>query len=165
MLRVKWLAILVVGLACAGCGKVQRTMSVTSDPPGALVYMNDQEMGRTPITRDFTWYGTYDVTLRKEGYQTLKTKAEVIAPAWQWPPFDFLADLSPARLKDKHELHFTMQPESPTPSNDEMLGRAEQMRVQLESSQFTINPATRPTTKPATTQSTQPATTQSTTQQ
>jgi hypothetical protein len=147
MFRAKW-ACIFVAILCTGCGKVQRTLSINSDPPGAILVMNDQEVGRTPVTRDFTWYGWYDVTLRKEGYKTLKTKAEVIAPAWQWPPFDLAAEFSPARLKDRHQLSFKLQPEDEPPTNDEMLGRAEQMRVELESSQFTRNPSTRPVTQP-----------------
>ena len=147
-------------LICGGCAKVQRTISINSDPPGAVLIMNDQEVGRTPITRDFIWYGWYDVVLRKEGYKTLKTRAKVIAPPWQWPPFDLAAEFSPARLKDRHKLMFTLEPEEEVPSNDEMLGRADQMRAQLESSQFTRNPSTRAVTQPWTTG---PATTQATT--
>jgi hypothetical protein len=164
MLRATWLGIALCAILCVGCAKVQRTLSINSDPPGALVFMNDQEVGRTPVTRDFIWYGWYDLVLRKEGYKTMKTRAEVIAPPWQWPPFDFAAEFSPARLKDRHQLLYKLEPEEFPPSNDEMLGRAEQMRVQLESSPNTRNPATRPATQPATTQSTQPATTQSTTE-
>ena len=85
--------------------------------------MNDQEVGRTPVTRDFIWYGWYDLVIRKEGYQTLKTRARIIAPAWQWPPFDLIADFSPARLKDKHDLFYKLEPAGPPPSIDEMLGR------------------------------------------
>jgi len=158
MCPVKWVGILVAVVTCAGCGRVQRTMSINSEPPGAILVMNDQEVGRTPVTRDFNWYGWYDVILRKEGYKTLKTRAEIIAPVWQWVPFDLLADMSPARLKDRHQLSFKLEPETEPPSIDDMLGRAEQMRIQLESSQYTKNPSTRPATQPATTQSTtQPA--------
>jgi len=173
MLRATCASVLFLVLLCGGCAKVQRTVSINSDPPGAILIMNDQEVGRTPVTRDFIWYGWYDVVLRKEGYKTLKTRAKVIAPAWQWPPFDLLAEFSPARLKDKHKLMFVLEPEEPPPSNDEMLGRAEQMRLQLQSSQYTRNPSTRPvtmpattqwTTGPATTQATQPSTTQSSTE-
>ena len=31
-------------------GCVQRTITVNSDPQGALVYLNDIEIGRTPVT-------------------------------------------------------------------------------------------------------------------
>src|SRR5688500_8891874 len=58
------LLFLVLTVAVAGCG-VQRSLTVQSEPPGALVYLNGLEVGRTPVTRDFTWYGVYDVELRK----------------------------------------------------------------------------------------------------
>ncbi len=66
--RSKRFAILCFVLFGSGC--VQRQLTVTTDPPGTLVHLNGQEFGRTPVTRDFTWYGTYDVELRKEGYET-----------------------------------------------------------------------------------------------
>ena len=68
-------------------GCVQREMNVQSNPPGAVVYLNDREMGRTPFTKQFLWYGNYDVVLRKEGYQTLKTNAEITAPFWAMGAF------------------------------------------------------------------------------
>jgi hypothetical protein len=159
MLRVSLLGILGTIFLIAGCAKVQRTVSIDSEPPGAIITLNDQEVGRTPMTRDFIWYGTYDLQLRLEGYETKKTKCKVIAPWWQWPPIDLFAELFPARLKDKHHYSYALQPLQPPPSADEMLGRAEQMRLQLQSSRYTKNPATRPVTEP----STGPATTQPTT--
>jgi len=137
-------------------GCVRRTLNVTSEPPGALVYLNDQEVGRTPLKRDFTWYGTYDVAVRKDGFETLKTKSRVIAPWWQWPPFDLVAELLPLRLHDQKNLHYAMTTQNPTPGDDEMLGRAEQMRVELESSDNTRKPLM-PATAPADPPTTQPS--------
>src|SRR4051812_4161464 len=71
-------------LLCLAGGCVERELVVESAPDGALVYMNDQEVGRTPIRRDFQWYGTYDVVVRKEGYETLRAQTPVIAPPWLW---------------------------------------------------------------------------------
>jgi hypothetical protein len=137
----------VVSLLLSGC--VRRTLHVTSDPPGALVYLNDQEVGRTPLEKDFTWYGTYDAVVRKDGYDTLKTRSKVIAPWWQWPPFDLVAELLPLRLHNEKNLHYTLTASGVAPSDDEMLGRAEQMRIQLESSEFTRKPPeAQPSTQP-----------------
>lgn len=131
----------MIGASIAGC--VQRRLTVTTDPPGALVYLNNQEFGRTPVTRDFTWYGTYDVTVRKEGYETLVTTGKVIAPWWQWIPFDLFAELFP--VTDHKSLNFTLKPDpAEPPSVAEMLGRAQQMRDQLQSSGFTRQPTTQP---------------------
>ena len=114
---------LLFGL-CPGC--VERTLTVHSDPPGALVYLNDQEVGRTPFTKRFIWYGTYDVQVRKEGYQTLKTQTPVIAPWWQWLPFDFVAEVVPASFKDPHAVSYTLKPQSQEQVNpDAIVQRAD----------------------------------------
>src|SRR5262245_38992736 len=63
------IGLILSAVLLAGC--VRRTMTIESDPPGALVYMNNQEVGRTPVTREFIWYGFYDVQLRRDGYKTL----------------------------------------------------------------------------------------------
>lgn len=144
---VKFSAVLLaVALAMGGC--VQRQLTIQSDPPGALVYLNGQEFGRTPVTRDFTWYGTYDVALRKEGYQTRKTTGRVIAPWWQWVPFDLVAELFP--LTDRQKLHYTLKPvteESLDPQR--MLERGEALRGELQSTPNTRKPTTAPAATPA----------------
>jgi len=132
-------------LLLTGC--VRRSLTVKSNPSGALVYLNGVEVGRTPMTRDFTWYGTYDVVLRKEGYETLKTRGKVIAPWWQWVPIDLVAELLP--LHDKRELAYTMKPYAEiTVDPQAMLSRAEHMETKLRSSRYTRQPATAPTTAP-----------------
>lgn len=136
------LGLAMLSLSSIGC--VQRKMVVTSDPPGALVYMNDREMGRTPFTTDFTWYGKYDVQVRKEGFETLNTVTPVNAPFWQWPPIDLLAELAPWRPTDERHIHYTLNPhtveDTPTES---LLSRGQNLAGQIESTRI-------PTTAPAT---------------
>ena len=116
-------------------------MTIHSEPPGALVYLNGQEAGRTPLERDFLWYGTYDVQVRQEGFETLKTRQRVIAPWWQWPPFDLLAELFP--LTDKRSYTYELTPAADTAIDlDAILSRSEEMRGKLQSSRVT--PATVP---------------------
>jgi hypothetical protein len=135
------------GLTAGGCG-VERQMTVRSDPPGALVYLNGEEVGRTPLTRDFLWYGKYDVQLRKEGYQTVRTGTNVTAPWWQWVPFDLVAELMPVRLKDRHTLSYAMKPASTQPADaSQMLQNAADYRGKLESSHVATRPTSGPTTR------------------
>ena len=145
-------------LILPGC--VERTLTIRTDPPESLVYLNSVEVGRTPVKRDFVWYGTYDVVVRKEGYETLKTRGPVIAPWWQWVPFDLLAELVPLRLRDQQVLSYTLKPEQTAAVDpQQMLQRADTMRPMLESSQYThapIEPATIPTTRNSTKPSTRP---------
>jgi hypothetical protein len=124
-ITVPWLCLLL------GSGCVQRIMTVKSDPPGALVFVNGQEIGRTPVSQEFLWYGNYGVILRLDGYETLKTDAAVPAPPWQYIPIDLLTDMLP--LTDEHELNYTLTPAPPTDPAD-LLSNAQQTRGMLESS-------------------------------
>jgi hypothetical protein len=143
---------LLIFLALLPLGCVQREMTLVTDPPGAVVYLNDREMGRTPFTRQFLWYGNYDVVIRKDGYQTLKTTAEITAPFWQFVPLDAITDFLP--LRDEQTVRFSLKPE--VPADPKLLVQSgEQMRRDLESSQYTVHksaldvrPTTRPTTQP-----------------
>lgn len=56
--------------ALAACsllsGCVERLITVKSNPSGAIVFLNDEEIGRTPATVPFRFYGVYDVRLELE---------------------------------------------------------------------------------------------------
>jgi hypothetical protein len=141
----------LAGLSLAGC--VEQTMTIQSNPPGALVYLNNQEVGRTPLTKDFKWYGDYDVHLRLEGYETLKTHQPVTAPAWNWVPFDLLANVLPFTFKDHKSLSYSLKPLDPSLDQPGgLITRAQDLRGQLQTSEFTRAPTTRATTRPAATQ-------------
>ena len=142
-------AALLGWITCGGAaGCVERTLTVTTNPPHALVYLNDQEVGRTPFSRRFIWYGTYDVQVRKEGYQTLNVATPVIAPWWQWVPFDLLAELAPLKLEDEHRVSYRLEPLSRAQVDPEaIVERGERLRSKLESSQ-TNPPASRPASRP-----------------
>lgn len=135
------LPLLAALLACStAC--VRRELQIHSNPEGALVYLNGEEVGRTPATRPFTFYGTYDIVLRMDGYRTLKTKKLVLAPWWQWVPFDLPAELLP--LTDRERLSFDLTPTTQRVVDpDELVLRAREMREKLPVTQ----PAS-PTTQP-----------------
>ena len=140
--------VLVLICACTGC--VERFLTIHSDPPNALVYMNDQEVGRTPLTRRFLWYGTYDVQVRKDGYQTLKTESPVIAPWWQWVPFDLAAEVFPAHLEDHHTIAYRLRPLSQVQVDPEaIVQRGERLRERLESSRVPKPAQTQPAARPS----------------
>lgn len=103
---------------------VRRTITITTEPPGALVFLNDQEVGRSKVSTDFLWYGDYGVTVRKKGYETLKTNWKINPPWYQRIPIDFVAEvLWPGRIHDTHSRHFVLK-ERIIPSTDELAERA-----------------------------------------
>ncbi|TVQ32303.1 MAG: PEGA domain-containing protein [Phycisphaeraceae bacterium] len=117
---------LFVGMS--GCAS-ERRIFITSEPSGAVVVLNDVEIGRTPVDIDFTWFGVYDVRLRKEGYEPLITSAKAEAPAHEWPGFDLIAETLPVRFKTHVQWHFELAPSVSDP--DEIIARARNLRRQV----------------------------------
>ena len=123
-------------LALTGC--VERTLTIRTEPPGARVMLNDEEVGVSPVRVSFLWYGDYDILLRKEGYQTVKTNHIVEAPWYQWPPFDFVAEtLIPTTIHDDHVLPTFVLDPAVSPPADEVVQRATELR---ERALFDVSP-------------------------
>lgn len=129
MARYVMTACALAAIALTGCyGQVQRTISIDSEPQGAIVWLNDNEVGRTPVTVPFTWYGTYSVRLEHPGYEPLVTEARVRAPVYQWIPLDLAFEtLVPGVHEDAHAFHFVMKKAEPT-DPDALRQRAESLR-------------------------------------
>ncbi|MBR0238253.1 MAG: PEGA domain-containing protein [Thermoguttaceae bacterium] len=77
-------------LSASGC--VHRRMMINSDPPGAMVFIDNQKVGQTPISHDFTYYGTRKFRLEKDGYETVNELRDIKPPWYQIPPLDFFSD-------------------------------------------------------------------------
>lgn len=125
MKRLGYSISLVVLIASAGC--VERELTITSEPEGALVYVSDEEVGRTPVTMPFTWYGDYDIIIRKDGYETLDTHAKMNMPWYEVPPIDLLSAVAPWTYHDRRYLHYELDPLT-LPGDEELLEQAEQMK-------------------------------------
>ncbi len=109
-------------------GCVSRRMTIASDPPGALVVLEGRELGYTPVSVDFTYYGTREFTLIKDGYETLTVEQPVAAPWYQYPVVDFFADnLKPGHKTDRHLFRYALQPSRIVPNQD-LLQRGEMLR-------------------------------------
>lgn len=64
-------------LLLSGC--VSRRLTIRTNPPGALVKLNGKRLGFSPVSTDFTYYGTYEIELIKDGYET-ETILQTISP-------------------------------------------------------------------------------------
>ncbi len=115
----------VLALALSGC--VERTLTVASDPVGALVYVSSVEVGRTPVTVPFTWYGDYEIALRLQGHETLKTHYNINPPMYEVPPLDLLSAVAPWTYHDDRTVHFTLN-KLTQPTDEELQRRAEELR-------------------------------------
>lgn len=116
-------------LSATICGCVERTMKIETSPPGALVIVNDEEVGVSPVKFSFLWYGDYDLTFRKPGYQTLHTHYQIDAPWYQYPPFDLVAETMIAdTIHDDRVLPtFSLEPAA-APPVEQVIERATELR-------------------------------------
>jgi hypothetical protein len=121
------LGLLLAAATLAG-GCVEREMTIRSDPPGAEVYVDDNEIGATPISTPFIYYGQRNIRLVKDGYET-KSVIQTVNPPWyQIPPLDFVTEnLLPGKLRDQRTYDYHLDPQAVVPQ-DQLLGRAEELR-------------------------------------
>jgi len=92
---------------CIGC--VQRKLTIVTEPAGALVVLNDEEIGVSPVSVGFEWYGDYTVRITKEGYQTLNTHKNLKRPLRDVVGFDLFSDAFTTKI-DEYTWDFTLEP-------------------------------------------------------
>ena len=116
-------------LCISNFGCVRRRMTIVSNPPGAMVYVDDYPVGLTPVSTAFTYYGTRSVKLVKDGFEQVSEKHTFSPPWYQIPPIDFLSEnLWPFETRDERVLNFQLAPQRIVPT-EELLSRAEGMRT------------------------------------
>ena len=109
-------------------------MTIRSNPPGAVVYVDDYEIGTTPVSTNFTYYGTRKLRLVKNGYETLTVMQPVSVPWYQYVPVDFVAEnLVPGDIRDNRTFDFQLVPQVVAPT-EQLLDRAEGLRRQTHGS-------------------------------
>jgi hypothetical protein len=137
--------ILSVGNALAGdaqAGGVRRRLTIRSNPPGALVVIDDQEIGYTPVSTAFTYYGTRKIQLIKDGFETLTVKQAIKPPWYEYPPFDFLSEnFSWSEVRDERVIDFQLIGQQIVPT-DVLRGRAEELRDSARRGVITPLPTT-----------------------
>jgi len=125
--RVLTVVLPLVAAATIGC--VQRRMTIRSDPPGALVYVDDYQIGTTPVSHDFVYYGTRKIRLVKDGFETLTVRQPFPVPWYQVFPLDFVTEnLWPGEIRDERVVSLSMQPAG-IASPEALVTRAEQVRL------------------------------------
>lgn len=124
------LALCATGAMLVGCGTNRRTLVITSDPPGALVHVNDVQMGATPLEAEFTWFGVYEVRLSKPGYEPLVTTGKASPALHDQPFFDFFSEVAPGVRETTVRWHYVL---TPTVEDDgSLLERARDARERLD---------------------------------
>ncbi len=123
---------LLLAVSCASIGCVHRRLTIRSFPEGAVAYVDDQEIGVTPVSTPFTHYGTRTVRLEKDGFETVEVDERVDAPWYLTPPLDFFVEnFWPREIRDERVVDVEMVPLRTVPQN-EVIDRAEQLRRQTQ---------------------------------
>jgi PEGA domain len=111
-----------------GSGCVHRRILVRSDPEGALVTIDQQPIGHTPVAVPFTYYGTREIRVEKDGFATQKCLHTFPAPWYQIPPLDFITDnFWPREINDDRVVDVQLIPATLADEN-QLLDRAGQLR-------------------------------------
>ena len=106
----------VIGLILTG-GCVERKLTIVTQPSDAVVWLNDEEIGRTPVTVNFKWYGDYRVRIEKAGYEILNTHQDLKRPLHDLFPIDFFAEcVWPGRIVDTYTWDYDLKPYQATSS-------------------------------------------------
>jgi hypothetical protein len=123
-----WLGIVL--LLAPGC--VRRRLTVRTNPPGALVSIDNQVIGTSPAATPFTYYGTREIRVEREGFRTETLRRRFNPPWYQIPPLDFITEtLWPLEIRDERIVDVELVPRE-LPAVDAVLDRAGQLRSQSQ---------------------------------
>jgi hypothetical protein len=118
--------VLIAPLFLAGC--VERRYTLRTNPPGALAIVNGEEIGHTPVSRSFYYYGDREISLVLDGFETKTVIQPVNAPWWDNLVTEFFTEnLVPFNLRDEREFSYQLTTASP-PRVGDLRDRAEQLR-------------------------------------
>src|SRR6476660_1066297 len=120
--------VLVTFLAQPAGAIVRRRLNVNSLPQGALVYVDNQQIGTTPCSVDFTYSGTREIRLIKPGFETLTVNQPIPAPWYEYTPVDFVSEnLVTMKIRDNRTVNYNLAPQLVVPLQ-ELIDRANQLR-------------------------------------
>ena len=119
-----------VPMLCCGC--VQRRMIIRSIPEGAFVMVDGQSVGSTPLSVPYTYYGTRDIKLERDGYKTINVQQRFDPQWYQTFPVSLISENFAGReIRDERVLDFTMEPKSQV-QEDRLLERANDLRLNVD---------------------------------
>ena len=119
--------------ACA-----ERRIRVTSEPTGARVWLNDEDIGRTPTEARFTFYGHYDLRLELPGHEPYHAEHTARAPFREYPGPDLVTTALPGDFHHTVPWHVVLTPSPETVLDPEtvrleLIDRAGALREQAQS--------------------------------
>src|SRR5687768_8431450 len=128
----------LLAATCLSTGCVRRRLTVLTHPPGAQVFVDDQEIGTSPCSSSFVYYGTRKITLMKDGYRTETLYQKINPPWYQIPPLDFASEnLSIREHRDERIVDVQLVPQEIVPQA-KLLERANSLRTGAQTGQIIL---------------------------
>ena len=122
---------LIMALLLPSC--VRRTIEISTEPQGALVWLNGREIGRTPVAVDFTHYGTYDLMIKKKGWEPIIVAKDAPVPILDTAGVDLVVEILPIDVHHVVQWHIDM--ERRDGSRRALIKRADTLRTSLDDPQ------------------------------
>ena len=120
----------LIVLSITGC--VQRRLQIRSLPEGALVSVDRQPVGNTPLSVPFTYYGTREIQLEKDGFKTIRVEQNIKPPWYDRFPISFFSNHFAGReIRDERLFDFQMQPKDPV-NEAILIDRANDLRTDIQ---------------------------------
>jgi len=119
--------LLLAGLSLSwGC--VERRYTIRTDPPGATIIVNGEEIGPSPASRNYYFYGDREITMILDGHQTKTVIQPIKAPWWDNYATEFFTEnLVPWTIRDERVFKYQMLP-AVSPPEGVLRDRAESLR-------------------------------------
>lgn len=130
MQRANCLLGLLVIATISQVGCIRKRMTVRTNPPGAMVYVDRQPIGLSPASTNFTYYGTRNIEVVRDGYRTERFLHKMNPPWYQIPPLDFVSEtLWPFERRDERVVDVQLVEEPVVPAGA-LIESGEQLRLQ-----------------------------------
>ena len=111
---------------------MQRRLQIRSQPEGARVAIDRQDVGLTPVSVPYTYYGTREIQLEKDGFKTVRVQQNLRSPWFERFPVSLLSNNFAGReIRDDRLFDFTLEPKQ-TISESVLLDRANDLRKRYQ---------------------------------
>ena len=138
--------LILVAIIFAFSGCVTRSITVKTEPSNALVYLDNELIGESPVTVPFTYYGTRKIMIEKKDEDGALTHERTIvyekikAPVYEIFPLDFFSELVwPFKIKDDQVLSYNLvelELLSTKERQEKVLKNAEELRQRVNAPEF-----------------------------
>ena len=121
----------IAAIASSGC-RAHRTLEIRTNPPGAEIVLDLEDLGPSPAKIEFYHYGARRISASLPGYHTYSERVEIVPPWYARFPYDLFSEVFfPVGWTDRHVITVDLIPGSgqvESPDIRSVLERAEAMR-------------------------------------